>query len=89
MSVKVRTKSGKTRTLLNPSEKAQKFAYELSYDVKATNEGKQIIKRNGNIQELTPEQKAYRAGYSQSRTDSSRAYCHNKGIKSKSNRRYR
>lgn len=74
MAVDVRNRNGKMVTLLNPSEKAGKFAHELAYDTKYTNNGYEKLDKKGNLQKLTSEQRAFRAGYLQARKDSSNAF---------------
>lgn len=61
--VKVKTKKGKTFTLLNPAEKGQKCAAELK-------SGRNVYTG----EHLTDTQKAYRSGYLAARTDSSKCY---------------
>ena len=65
----------KTKTgiiLRNPAETGKRYARQL---------------KNGKVAEtgksLTKEDKAFRKGYLTARSDSAKAYCHNKGIKSK------
>lgn len=57
-----KTKKGKEVTIYDPSERGAMYANDL--------------KNGTNIkgQELTPEQKAYRAGYLKSQNDSAKAY---------------
>ena len=82
---KVKTKKGKTITLLNPSEKARKYASELRTGMRYTNEGNYKPDKNGEIG-LTPESRAYRAGYLDARKDDAKAYKHNmKAGKNKKN----
>ena len=76
-------KNGKTVHLLNPSEKAGKFAYELKHDRRFTNLGE----TKGDAKFLTPEQAAYRSGYLDARKDGARAWKAKHGLsKSKQNR---
>lgn len=77
MAVVVRNRRGKNVTLLNPSEKASKYATELAYDVALTNDGVQKLDRKGQQKRLKTEQRAYRSGYLQARKDSSKAFKHN------------
>ena len=66
MAVKVKTKSGREITLLNPSEKAGKYAAELKANF------------SGSTGEtLTKNQRAYRSGYLDARKDSAKAWKHN------------
>ena len=59
MAVRVRTKRGKEVTLLNPSEKGGKFADELRYGFKLTNDGRpKLTKDNASIF-LTDKERAY------------------------------
>ena len=46
---KVRTKNGKTITLLNPAEKGEKYAKELHTGKKYTNDGAVKKDKNGNF----------------------------------------
>ena len=64
-------KKGKKVTLLNPNEKASKFAFEISQKKRVTND-LAVIKGG-----LNKEQQAYRAGYLDARKDSAKAYNHN------------
>ena len=73
MSVKVKTQSGKTITLLNPSEKAEKFAKELKHGVKRTNSGSFKLNK-GKAIKLTPTEASYRSGYLDARQDNAKAY---------------
>jgi len=60
---KVKTKKGKTFTLLNPAEKGRKAAYELKYGANAfTGEA------------LNKSQRSYRSGYLAARSDNAKAY---------------
>ena len=64
-------RKGKKVTLLNPNEKASKFAFEISQKKRVTNDMTAI--KGG----LNKEQQAYRAGYLDARKDSAKAYNHN------------
>lgn len=79
---KVKTKKGNTITLLNPAEKGRKFADELATNMHFTNDGEYKPDKNGEIG-LTDTQRAYRAGYLDSRKDNAKAYKHNKKKKAK------
>ena len=74
MPVKVKSKKGKTITLLNPAEKGAKFAKELKRGYKFTNDG--IPKRDNekNALMLTDTEKAFRSGYLSARKDSANVY---------------
>lgn len=74
---KVKTKRGKFITLLNPSEKAEKYASELRTGMRYTNDGAYKPDKNGEIG-LSKEGRAYRSGYLDARKDNARAYKHNK-----------
>ena len=78
MAVKIRGNNGKMITLLNPSEKGEKFADELRNGIRYTNEGRYKVDKNGTVLGLTPEQRAYRAGYLAHSRDSAKAWKHNK-----------
>lgn len=73
---KVKTKKGNTITLLNPAQKAAKYAAELSTGIRYTNEGSYKVDKNGEVG-LSDVQRAYRSGYLDSRTDGARAYKYN------------
>lgn len=65
---------GTVTTLLTPSGKGTKYAAELAMGVKITNNGDFKHDDNGVEIELTPEQRAYRAGYLDARKASAKAY---------------
>ena len=73
---KIKTKKGKTITVLNPAQKGRKFASELNTGMHYTNDGSYKPDRNGEIG-LTDTQKAYRSGYLDARKDNAKAYKHN------------
>lgn len=70
---KVRTNNGKTITLLNPSEKAGKYAAELKTGIRYTNEGGYKADANGDVG-LSDTQRAYRSGYLDARKDDAKAF---------------
>ena len=74
---KVKTKKGRTVTLLNPAEKSRKFAAELSTGIHYTNNGDYKPDKNGDVG-LTDSQRAYRAGYLDARADSAKVFNYNK-----------
>ena len=74
MAVTVKNRKGKKVTLLNPSEKAGKFALEMAYGIKLTNDGEQKVNRKGQPKRLTDLNKAYRAGYLAHQKDSNKAF---------------
>ena len=78
---RIKTKKGKEIILLNPTEKSRKFAAELSTGMHYTNSGDYKPDKNGEIG-LTNTQKAYRAGYLDSRRDGAKVhkYYEKKGI---------
>ena len=76
MAVKVTRKDGKQITLLNPSEKATKFANELATGIRKTNDGNYKPDKFGDVG-LSKEQRAYRSGYLDARKDSAKAWKHN------------
>lgn len=76
MAVTVTNKKGKKVTLLNPSEKGKKFAFELKSGTPQTNNGLLKTDKNGKIRSLTKEQRAYRSGYLDAQKDSAKAYKH-------------
>ena len=69
---------GEVRTLLTPAGRGAKFAQELRDDRQYTNDG--AVKKHlsgskkGKETKLTAEQRAYRAGYLDSRKDSAKAF---------------
>lgn len=73
---KVKTKKGRTITLLNPSQKANKFAAELRTGMHYTNDGSYKPDKDGEIG-LTKAQRAYRSGYLDARSDGAKAWKHN------------
>ena len=72
MSTQVKTKNGHKIVLLNPAEKAKRFARQMKSGV---------IRETG--KKLTSEDMAYRAGYLAARNDSAKAYNATKNKKSK------
>ena len=61
--------------LLNPGEKALKYAIEIKHKKALTNNGRRKIdKKTGKQVRLTKEQLAYRAGYLAHQKDSNRAF---------------
>ena len=69
------TKDGvKTITLLNPSERAEKYVDELKTNSRFTNDRSSYkADKNGDVS-LTKEQRAFRAGYLEARKDSANAF---------------
>ena len=66
-----------TRTgqvLLNPSEKAGKYARELKENKRYTNDMHCKKDKNGKSIKLTKEQRAFRAGYLTHSSDSNKAF---------------
>lgn len=74
MAVIVKNRKGKEVRLLNPSEKARKFATELHEGCRFTNDGIRKTDKNGEIMRFTDTQKSYRSGYLQARKDNAKAY---------------
>ena len=74
MSVKIMSKRGKVVTLLNPAEKAAKFADELNTRQKFTNSGAVKHDAKGRFIMLNAVERSYRAGYLDARKDNSNAY---------------
>ena len=70
-------KTGKEVVLLNPSEKAGKFANELKTGIRKTNNGEYKADKNGDVG-LSVQGRAYRAGYLDARKDNAKAFKHNK-----------
>lgn len=73
---KVKTRKGGTITLLNPSEKAGKFAAELRTGIRYKNDGSYKPDKFGDVG-LSDKGRAYRAGYLDARKDGAKAYKHN------------
>ena len=73
MAVTVKNRKGKNVTLLNPSEKASKFAGELSTGIRKTNDGRYKADKNGDVG-LSKVQRAYRSGYLDARKDNASAW---------------
>lgn len=67
-------KDGTSTTLLTPSGKGAKYAAELAMGVKITNDGDFKHGVDGSEIVLTPEQRAYRAGFLDSQKESAKAY---------------
>ena len=74
MAKKVRTKNGNLITLLNPSEKSNKYAKELHTGKKFTNDGILKKDKNGKAIKLGKKERAYRGGYLDSRSDNANVY---------------
>ncbi len=74
MAVKVKSKSGKTVTLLNPSEKGSKYARELKENYKRTNALSFKLDKDGKGMKLTDVERAYRSGYLDAQKDSAKCY---------------
>lgn len=70
----ITTKKGKTITLLNPSEKGEKYADELRNNIRYTNDGKYKADKDGVVDSLSKTQRAYRSGYLDARKDSANCY---------------
>ena len=66
------TRSG--TVLLNPNERAGKFAKEIKQKKAYTNDGYRKLNDNGKQIKLTKEQLAFRAGYLAHATDSQKAF---------------
>ncbi len=76
---KFTNRKGKEVTLLNPNERARKYANELKDGVHYTNNNEYKFDPNtGVIAALTDTQRSYRSGYLAARKDSANAYKHNK-----------
>lgn len=74
MAVKVKTRKGKTITLLNPQEKRDKYFKELKTGVARTNTGKVKYTKNGKPKKLSGKQKSYRVGYIGAQNDSAACF---------------
>ena len=77
-------KNGKKITLLNPSEKGEKYAKELKKGKKIRNDGSYALDDKKKSISLTKAQRAYRAGYLDAQKDSARCF---KSRQAKRNRR--
>ncbi len=71
--VTIKNKKGREITLLTPREKGKKYAHELGSNHAFTNLGEVKTDESGNPKNLTKEQRAYRAGYLDSRKDIGKA----------------
>ena len=80
---RVISNNGNMITLLNPAEKSRKYSYELKQNCQYTNNMERKCDSNGVVMCLSDSQRAYRAGYLNARSDSSKAYCKIHGILSK------
>lgn len=69
-----KNRRGREICLLNPSEKSQKYAYELKNRVRVTNNGYLKVDSNGAAYELSDVQAAFRSGYLTARKDSTKCY---------------
>lgn len=74
MSTKITTKNGKVITLLNPSEMGAKYADELRFNTRLTNDGYPKLTDKNEQLPLTPEQRAYRSGWLDAQKASAKAY---------------
>lgn len=66
--------SKQKRKFLNPAQKGKKFANELRWGRKLTNNNEFKTNKNGDYVSLSNVERAYRSGYLASRSDSARAY---------------
>lgn len=82
----VQNKKGKIVYLLNPNEKAAKFAMEMREGSKLTNQlhAKWADKEKTTRVKLTKAERAYRAGYLQHARESQIIWCKQNGVKSQS-----
>ena len=71
-------KKGEVKTLLNPSEKAAKYAYELKNEVLITNDKQLKKNKTGNPKRISDSQIAFRRGYLKARSDNAKAFNYNK-----------
>ena len=78
VGVEVQDKKGNKKVLLTPSGKGMKYANELKGGFKITNEWQVKTDKDGNIPELTREERAYRSGYLDSQKDNAKAYNYKK-----------
>ena len=81
MAVKVPSlrNDGTVVTLLNPAEKAAKYAKEMKSRKRLTNEGHKKLNKNGKQKKVSDLGMAYRAGYLQARKDNAKVYNSKKG----------
>lgn len=87
MAVIVKDRRNRDVVLLNPAEKARKYADELANDVRITNSGMVVTKKNGKPRDLRDTQKAYRAGYLAARRDSAKCFKANEKKQVKKNKK--
>lgn len=74
MAKEIKTKWGKTITLLNPHEKGKKFAAELRNKTALTNDFEFKRNEDGSYRGLTDTQLAYRSGYLDARNDEAKLF---------------
>ena len=70
----VMSKTGKKITLLNPSEKKEKYEIEKKYGYAKTNDMQTKRDKNGKGVALTQEQKIWRSGYISACIDNQKAF---------------
>lgn len=87
MAVIVKNKKNQDVVLLNPAEKARKYADELAAGVRITNSGVVVTRKNGNPRFLRDTQEAYRAGYLAARRDSAKCFKANEKKQVKKNKK--
>ena len=78
MAKVVITKREKRVRLMNPAEKAKKYAYELKQGSHFTNFGGQKTTKGGKPKRLSDTERSWRGGYLQARKDSAKAFKHNR-----------
>lgn len=74
MAKQIKTKQGKTITLLNPHEKGKKYAEEIKNKFAITHDGEMKRDQNNNAIMLSDTQLAYRSGYLAARKDEANIY---------------
>ena len=74
MATTIKTKTGKSVTLLNPSEKGKKFAKELKCGFKMTNDMSLKLNSNKKGIKLTDEERAFRSGYLTAQSDNAKCF---------------
>ena len=71
---KTRSRTGKPVTLLNPAEKASKYADELRNGIRYTNDKRSKVNKKGVVMTVSKEGRAYRSEYLDARKDNANEY---------------
>lgn len=74
MSFVTTNRKGNKVVLLNPAEKAAKYADELRNGIRYTNDNRYKVDKDGVVLGLDKAQRAYRSSYLDARKDSANCY---------------